>query len=175
MATKEVLKSEPPTPAHPMNMLDALRGEMDRIFKRFERGWPRWPLPTRGSRGELMVPALDVHDNARQISIEVDLPGVDEKDVSVTLSNGVLRMKDEKKHEREEKDETHYMCERSFGTFERSVRLPDSVDESKLEARFDKGVLHIVARKRPEALKAETRIAVKSAESDDAQAPPPDC
>ena len=163
MATEEVLKSEPPTPTRPMNMLDALRGEMDRIFERFERGWPRWPLPTRGSWGELMVPALDVRDNARQISIEVDLPGVDETDVSVTLSNGVLRIKGEKKHEREEKDETHYMCERSFGTFERSVRLPDSVDESKLEARFDKGVLHIVARKRPEALKTEKRIAIKSA------------
>jgi HSP20 family protein len=107
---------------------------------------------------------LDVHENATAITIEADLPGVDEKDVSVVLANGVLTIKGEKKHEREEKKENYYLSERSFGSFgsfERSVRLPDTIDDTKVEARFDKGVLKVTAAKRPEAVKAEKKIEVK--------------
>jgi HSP20 family protein len=83
--------------------------------------------------------------------------------VSVTLANGVLTIKGEKKHEKEEKGENYYMAERSFGSFERSIRMPDSVDEAKVEAKFDKGVLKVTAAKKPEAVKAERRIEIKKA------------
>ena len=73
----------------------------------------------------------------------------------------MLTIKGEKKSEHDEKDGQAYMCERSYGAFERSLRLPDTIDESKLEARFDKGVLRIVAQKRPEAVKVEKRIEIK--------------
>jgi HSP20 family protein len=79
------------------------------------------------------------------------------------LSNGILTIKGEKKHEKEEKTENYHMTERSFGSFQRSLRLPDSVDEGKVEARFDKGVLKITAAKKPEAVKAERKIEIRKA------------
>lgn len=83
--------------------------------------------------------------------------------VSVTLANGVLTIKGEKKHERLEKKENYYLAERSFGSFERSLSLPDTIDDSKVEARFDKGVLTVTAAKKPEAVKAERKIEIKKA------------
>ncbi|HEY7238860.1 MAG TPA: Hsp20/alpha crystallin family protein, partial [Burkholderiales bacterium] len=156
----------------PRDIVAAMREEMDRVFEHFERGWPhwpslhewpRWPSAFRSTTAELVVPDFDVRENAKSITIEAELPGVEEKDVSVTLSDGLLTIKGEKKQEREEKGETHYLCERSFGTFERSLRLPETIDESKLEARFDKGVLKITAAKKPEAVKAERKIEIKKA------------
>ncbi len=146
----------------PADIFSAMRGEMERMFDRFETGWPRWPsLFSRELTHNVMVPQLDVRDNGKQLTIEVDLPGVDEKAISVTLANGMLTIKGEKKSEREEKQEDYYLAERSYGAFERSLQLPDAVDEAKLEARFDKGVLKIVAPKKPEAIKAERRIEIK--------------
>lgn len=143
------------------DVFDALHNEMDRVFRSFERGWPRWPSLLQGGGAEITLPSLDVHENTTAITIEADLPGLDEKDVSVTLANGVLTIKGERRSEREEKDESYHLTERSFGSFERSLRLPETVDENKIEASFDKGVLRIVAAKKPEAVKAEKKIEVK--------------
>jgi HSP20 family protein len=173
MPKTEIAKPGETAVSRPRDVFAAMRDEMDRVFESFEREWPRWPRlyewprwPSafrRTTAAELMVPDFDVHENAKSIMIEAELPGVDEKDVSVTLSDGLLTIKGEKKQEREEKDETHYLSERSFGAFERRLRLPEAVDESKLEARFDKGVLKITAAKKPEAVKAERKIELKKA------------
>lgn len=163
MASNEVTKSSGGQLQRPADIFGSMRNEMDRLFERFENGWPRWPstLP-RGFESGMMVPELDVRDNGKQMTIECELPGVDDKDVSVTLVNGLLTIKGQKKSEREEKNENYYVSERSFGSFERSLRLPDTVDENKLEAKFEKGVLKIVAQKKPEAVKAEKKIEIKS-------------
>jgi HSP20 family protein len=108
-----------------------------------------------------VVPDLDVRENTNTITIEAELPGVDEKNVTVTVANGLLTIKGEKKQEKEEKSENYYLSERSYGAFERSLRLPDTIDEGKVEAKFDKGVLRITAAKKPEAVKAERRIEIK--------------
>jgi HSP20 family protein len=139
-----------------------MRDEMDQMFERFEHGWPRWPSLFRRS-GEFTVPEFDVHENTNSIVVEAELPGVDEKDVTVTLSNGVLTIKGEKKQQKEEKSASYYLAERSFGSFERAIRLPDTVDDAKVEAKFDKGVLKVTAAKKPEAVKAERKIEVKKA------------
>lgn len=161
MPTTEITKGNGPTAHRPRDIFGQLHDEMDRVFERFEHGWPRWPSVIRRAGREVMVPELDVHDNSKQLTIEVDLPGVDEKDISVTLANGMLTIKGEKKTEREEKKENYYMAERSYGAFERSLRMPDTIDDNKLEAKFDKGVLKIVAQKKPEAVKAEKKIEIK--------------
>jgi HSP20 family protein len=124
-----------------------MRDEMDRMVERFEHGWPRWPALFR-REGTFTVPEFDVRENATAIVVEAELPGVDEKDVTVTLANGMVTVKGEKKHEKEEKGENYYLAERSFGSFERSIRLPDTIDESRLEAKFDKGVLKVTASKK---------------------------
>jgi HSP20 family protein len=111
----------------------------------------------------MTVPELDVRESADAIVVEAELPGVDEKDVTVTLANGILTIKGEKKHEKEEKAGSYHLTERSFGSFERSIRLPDTVDDAKVEARFDKGVLKVTAAKKPEAVKAERKIEIKKA------------
>jgi HSP20 family protein len=164
MAKTEVTKPTEPSVTRPRDIFSAMRDEMDQMFGRFERDWPRWPgLFRRWDGGQLMVPDLDVHESDKLITIEADLPGVEEKDVSVKLANGILTIKGEKRQAREEKEENYYLAERSFGSFERSLRLPETIDDSKIDARFEKGVLRITAPKRPEAQKAERKIAISKA------------
>jgi hypothetical protein len=79
----------------------------------------------------------------------------------VTLANGVLTIKGEKKQQKEEKGESYHLTERSYGSFRRSLRLPDTVDDAKVEARFEKGVLKVTAAKKPEAVKAQRSIEIK--------------
>jgi HSP20 family protein len=160
MPKTDIAKSAERPIARPRDIFSAMRDDMDRLFERFERGWPRWP--TLYSRDErLTVPELDVRESTDAITIEAELPGVNEKDVTVTLANGVLTIKGEKKQEKEEKGESYHLTERSFGSFERSIRLPDSVDDANVEAKFDKGVLKVTAAKKPEAVKAERKIEIK--------------
>ncbi|HEY7669203.1 MAG TPA: Hsp20/alpha crystallin family protein [Hyphomicrobium sp.] len=160
MSNIEVSKSQRQPATRSRGLFEEFRDEMNRVFERFETGWPHWPLASARWPTSVMVPELDVHENDKSFSIEVELPGVEEKDVSVTFNNGYLTVKGEKKSEREEKKENYYLAERSFGSFERSLRLPDTLDESKIVARFDKGVLKISAPKRPEAVKAERKIEI---------------
>jgi HSP20 family protein len=80
--------------------------------------------------------------------------------VSVTLSNGVLTLKGEKKSEREEKKENYHLMERNYGSFHRTFQLGDTVDPDKVSATFDKGVLKVTLAKRAEAAKAEKKIPI---------------
>ena len=163
MAKTEITKSPETSVSRPRDLFTAMRDEMDRVFEQFERGFPRWPSVFRRGNGDVavMVPEFDVRENTNAITIEAELPGVDEKDVSVTMANGMLTIKGEKKQQKEEKTENYYLAERSYGAFERSLRLPDTIDETKVEAKFDKGVLKITAAKKPEAVKAERKIEIK--------------
>jgi HSP20 family protein len=160
MAKTEITKSSEKSVRAPHDIFSAMRDEMDRMFERFEHGWPRWPALFRRN-GDFAVLNLDVREDTNSIVVEAELPGVDEKDVSVTLANGMLTIKGEKKHEKEEKGESYYLTERSFGSFQRAIRLPDTVDDAKVEAKFDKGVLKVTAAKKPEAIKAERKIEIK--------------
>jgi len=162
MAKTEIEKSPDTAVSRPRDIFGAMREEMDKMFERFEHGFPRWPTLFRQGNG-IVVPELDVRENSTFITVEAELPGVDEKDVSVTLANGVLTVKGEKKQGKEQKGEDFYRSERSYGAFERSLRLPDTIDEAKVDAKFDKGVLTITAAKKPEAVKAERRIEIKKA------------
>jgi HSP20 family protein len=144
------------------DVFTSMRNEMDRLFGRFEQHFPHLPhlwAPNNGS----LVPDLDVRELDNAIVIEADLPGVAEKDVSVTVANGNLIIKGEKKQSSEEKTEHFFVSERCYGSFERTLRLPDFVDETKIEAKFDNGVLKVTATKKPEAVKAARKIEIKPA------------
>jgi HSP20 family protein len=159
MPKTDVAKSAERPIARRRDIFSAMRDDMDRLFERFEHGWPRWP--TLFSRDErLTVPELDVRESTDAITVEAELPGVDENDVTVTLANGILTIKGEKRQEKEEKGESFHLTERSFGSFQRSIRLPDTIDDAKVEAKFDKGVLKVTAAKRPEAVKAQRKIGI---------------
>ena len=121
-------------------------------------------LPPGDGDGAIVVPELDVRENTNAITIEAELPGVDEKDVSVTVANGMLTIKGEKKQEKEEKNR-ELLSLPSAATAPSSARCvcPTPIDEAKVEAKFDKGVLKVTAAKKPEAVKAERKIEIKKA------------
>jgi len=158
-------KSEqPPQARRTEDFFDTMRREIDHIFDRWGNGTNGWQLPFASSRRlEFMAPDMDVKETAKDFLVEAELPGVDEKDISVTLTNGVLVLKGEKKQERDEKKDNYYLVERSFGSFQRSMRLPDTADENKVEAKFSNGVLKIAIAKRAEAVKPERKIEIKKA------------
>ncbi len=89
MARNEMTKSPETSVSRPRDIFTAMRHEMDRMFERFEHGHPHWPSVFRHG-GAPVVPELDVRENTNAIAIEAELPGVDEKDVSVTVANGML-------------------------------------------------------------------------------------
>lgn len=164
IAAKEIIKTGQTTRQTSVDAFAAIRNEMNRVFEKFEHGWRRWPsIPTSSFAHEMVLPEVDIHENKVQFVVEVDLAGVAQKDISVTVSDGILTIKGEKKIEREVEKETYYMSERSFGTFERCLSLPDSIDENKLEARFLNGVLKITAPKKPGSQRTEKKIEIKNA------------
>jgi HSP20 family protein len=140
----------------------ALRSEMDRLFDSFMGGLPTFPsmLPT-GPRGFALMPSLDVKETDKEIVVEAELPGLDEKDVSLTIQNGVLTVQGEKKLEHEEVKENYHVMERRYGSFQRSLRIPDTVNEDDIEARFDRGVLKVILPKRAEAVSEQRKIEIK--------------
>lgn len=161
MAKTELSKPTVTSPSRPVDVFAAMRTELDRMFERFENGFPRWPSLLRRSEGAIVVPELDVKETSDAVTIEAELPGVDEKDVTVTFANGALIIRGEKKQSKEETKADYYLAERSYGAFERVLRLPEGVDDTKIEAKFDKGVLKVKAAKKPEAVKSERKIEIK--------------
>jgi HSP20 family protein len=150
---------------------ETLHHEIDRLFDDLGRGF--WRSPFRRSafnveplwRTEFSVaaPAVDIAEKDNAYEITADMPGMDEKNVEVQLSNGNLTIKGEKKEEREEKKKDYYLQERRFGSFERTFGVPEGVDTDKIEANFKKGVLTITLPKKAEAQKPSKKIDVKAA------------
>ncbi len=160
MSEIEVSKSKREPATGPKDIFSAMRDEMNRVLERFEGGKSFWSTPVSRWVSGKIVPELDVRETDTAIIVEAELPGVDEKDISVTVANGYLTIKGEKHSKSEQSEESYYVAERSFGSFERSLRLPDSVDESKIEASFDRGVLKVMAPKSAEAQKPERKIPI---------------
>ena len=137
---------------------------MDRLFDSFLGGMPSLTSLRQGFPStQVITPTLDVKENEKEIVVKADLPGMDEKDINLTVHNGVLSLRGEKKSEHTDERDNYHVMERSYGSFQRSIRLPDTVDEDKAEARFDKGVLTITLPKRPESVSAQKKIQIKGA------------
>ena len=141
----------------------SFRDEMDRLFNRFSNGFgvPAFE-PFSRFDAEFAVPAVDVAEDDKGYTITAELPGIEEKDVDVSVSGDMLTIKGEKKKEREEKDKNHYISERSYGSFQRAFSLPDGIDQGKIAANFAKGVLTVTLPKNTEAQKSK-KIEVKAA------------
>ena len=148
---------------------DELRREVDRLFEDFNGGWLRSFRPSLPTlellRGEMAwnTPAVDIVEKDKSFEITAELPGLDEKNIEVTLRNGNIVIRGEKQEEKEEKSKDYYLHERQFGSFERSFTLPEGVEPDKIEAHFNKGVLTVSLPKAATALKPEKTIPVKAA------------
>lgn len=134
--------------------------QMNRLFDDAFSGY----LPiARAGNGAALSPSIDVKETDNAIEVEAELPGVDEKDVQVTLEDDVLTIKGEKKAEKEETKKGYYMSERSYGSFLRSFELPGGIDADKVKATFAKGVLKVTLPK-PVGAQAKTKkIEIKAA------------
>lgn len=139
----------------PWTGLTSLRKEMERLFDRFWEG----DFPEVVPVGE-WSPRLDLSETKDVLVVRAEIPGIEAKDVQISLQDQVLTIKGEKKQEKEEKDEHHYRMERSHGVFARSLRLPVLVEREKVTAKFKNGVLTITLPKGPSA--KETTIPVKA-------------
>ena len=135
-----------------------MRAEMDRLFENFI-GRGVFGSPTQWQATQL-TPSIDVRENEKEIVVDAELPGMNENDVQVVVREGVLSLKGEKKSERDDKNDTYHLVERSYGSFDRSFRLPEGVNEEQIKADFNNGVLHVVVPKRPEAAKGEKKIPI---------------
>lgn len=121
------------------------------FFGDFERG-ALGPVLGRGwTHGLADLPRVNVEETEREVVVTADLPGLEEKDVQVTMDDDVLILRGERKEEREEKRKDYHLMERSFGSFHRTLPLPAGVDREKIKAALKKGVLTVTLPKRPEA------------------------
>ena len=120
--------------------------------------WPSFYEPFRhfGARmADWLAPASEASSDGKSYRIAVELPGVEEKDIDITVDDGMVTVRGEKKESREEKGETWYFSERQYGSFSRSFRLPADADAGRIGADLKDGVLTLtVARAEPESTKA---------------------
>ena len=155
--------SDPWGPGSMRRQMDALHQEIDRMFDDFmfarpERAW----LPRFWGRDQ-MLPDIDEYEDEKAFYITVELPGLDEKDVDVSLKGRRLTIRGEKKQEEEKKEKDWYRRERMFGSFRRSIELPSEIQIDGIEASFDKGVLSMTLPKTKEAQEKIKHIEVKAA------------
>jgi len=136
----------------------------ERMNRLFDEMWGR-PLRRTGEEEAMIgawMPAVDVLETKDGLQITAELPGIDPKDVDVTIENGVLTIRGERNFEKAAEGETYHRVERVYGTFERSFTLPSSLNAEKIEARFKNGVLTLTIPKREEAKPKPIKIQVES-------------
>lgn len=177
---KGSVAKEAPVPAgrtgyHP---LFNLRDEVDRVFDNFFHGWPSVspyfrrladldPMKDLGNTPFRlspikMSPDMDASETEDAYEITVELPGMEEKDIELTLSDGMLTLKGEKKEEREDTKKDYHLTERSYGEFRRTFPVPDAVDVKNVGAEFRKGVLTVTLPKTKQAKARTRKIEVKA-------------
>lgn len=171
-SSKVPVKSEESHSERGWGSLANLRGEVDHLFEEFQEGWPfgksrhRRKAHTFGDpfAFSMRMPAVDVVDKEKYIQLKAELPGMDESDIEVQLTDRMLTISGEKKeeHEEGEKEGSYYLSERRYGSFKRSLSIPEGVNPDKVEASFSKGVLTVTLQKTPEARKKPKKIEVKS-------------
>jgi HSP20 family protein len=137
--------------------LFSLHREIDRLFDDFSQGFGRFS----GFKSGGMVPSMNISETDGEIEFTAELPGMEEKDVEVTLADNILTIRGEKKAEKDEKKKDYRLVERSYGSFSRSFEVPAGVDPSAIKATIDKGVLTVSF---PKPAKAnEKKIKVQAA------------
>jgi HSP20 family protein len=134
---------------------DLLQRRMNSVFDDFIG---RSPSELWSGFGDNFAPQTDVSETEKEVRISAELPGLEEKDLDVTLSGDLLTIKGEKKEEQNEEKGDCWHHERSYGYFERTVQLPQAVDTDKASAKFKNGVLNVTIPKKPGAQSARKRI-----------------
>jgi HSP20 family protein len=170
--TKLTVKSG--TPSEPSRVaewrpFDSLRGQMDRLFRDFERGFLQTPFYrdidnfVHRDLGFAVTPAIDIVEKDNAFEVTAELPGLDANNIDLQFADGVLTIKGEKSEEKEETTKDRYVSERRYGSFRRTLQVPESVDPDKIEASYKSGVLTITLPKSAEAKDKQKSIPIKAA------------
>ncbi len=136
----------------PFRELMTMQDRMNRMFQDYSRG--------EEAIGTAFVPPVDVYEDQNGITLKLEVPGIDEKDLDVRVENNVLSVHGERKFEKEEKEENFQRIERRYGSFTRSFTLPNTVDTESVQANYDKGVLKVHLAKRAEAKPKQIKVNV---------------
>jgi len=145
------------TPWKPFRELERMRREMDRIWDSLVEEKPR---KTRKAVTE-WLPSVDVSETENNLVVEAEVPGIDPKDIDISLTDGRLIIRGEKKQAKEEKEADYHLVERSYGSLARMVELPAQVQSEKIEASYKDGILKITLPKSEEAKKKVIKIKVE--------------
>jgi len=176
-AKTRAAKAAAPARGGTMPSLRALHDEIDRVFDEFYERLGRWPRAGRHFDLEPFFepfrriepiwggkqPIADVAESDSEFRITAEMPGIEEKDIEVTVSDGMLSIKGEKTEEKEEKKDNYHVSERRFGSFRRSFALPRTADTEKVQASMKNGVLSVVLPKRAEAKATSKKVQIGKA------------
>lgn len=141
--------------------------EMEKFFEQlFEEPLSPWfrgrlPMWKRFREMEAVSPAVDMIDKKNEILVKAEVPGVEKQDIRISLTDNTLTIKGESKKEKEEKDEDYYYSEISYGSFARTIALPEKVQSDRVKANFKNGILEIHLPKSPGAKAKEIKVDVK--------------
>jgi HSP20 family protein len=139
----------------PFREFAALQDRMNRLLREsFSEG--REEALTTSS----FAPAVDVYEDEHKVTLKIEVPGIDEKEIDVRLENNTLTVHGERKIEKEEKEENYRRVERQYGSFTRTFTLPQTVDTESVSANYDKGVLKITLPKKAEAKPKQIKVSV---------------
>jgi HSP20 family protein len=140
----------------PFREFVTLQDRMSRLFR-----------DPRGSDGQdealtstAFAPPVDVYEDEHNVTLKIEVPGIDEKDIDVRIENNTLTVHGERKFETEEKEENYRRVERQYGSFTRTFTLPQTVDQESVQADYDKGVLKIKLAKKQEAKPKQIKVNV---------------
>jgi HSP20 family protein len=131
----------------------SLQREVERVFEDFARGFPTFAAATTE-----LTPKMDVTETEKEYELTAELPGLEEKDVEVNVTDNVLTIRGEKKAEKEQKDKNYRTVERNYGSFARSVELPEGIDPDAIKATITKGVLKVTVPKPAPAVAKKVEI-----------------
>jgi len=134
----------------PFRDIMSMQDRMNRLFQDYTHG--------EEAIGTNFVPPVDVYEDQNGITLKLEVPGIDEKDLDVQVENNVLTIHGERKFEKEEKEENFQRIERRYGSFTRSFTLPSTVDTDSVHADYDKGVLKVHLNKRAEAKPKQIKV-----------------
>ena len=147
------------SPWRPFRELEEMQRRFEEIFGRpfLPAMWRRVPAEERG-----WAPAIEVFEKEDKFVVKAELPGMKEEDIDVSVVGDTMTIKGERKAETEVKEEDYYCCERSYGSFSRSIALPSTVDAKKIEASYEDGVLEVSLPKAPEVKPKKVSVSAKN-------------
>ncbi|MHB0947301.1 MAG: Hsp20/alpha crystallin family protein [Sedimentisphaerales bacterium] len=146
---------------HSENPFFALQHRMNRTFDDFFRGFDIEPFGALVAESTFM-PQMNISEDEKEITVSAELPGIDEKDLDISITKEALVIKGEKKTETEDKKKDYHRIERSYGSFCRTIALPENIDDGKSVAELKKGVLKITIPKTAVAQPQKRKLEVKS-------------